>query len=119
MRENVVQMHPELPDDYCVCLDDLENQEEVKKMLKCIDDQIEEAFHELITDKNPVRGYINARNIMQGALDLLPLEETQKMLDSYFLLTADSRGEAQADIIEDYLKGLQSANRKVNATEEI
>ena len=109
MSDNVVQLHPEFPDDYCICLDDLDNQEEVKKMLAFVDEQMEEASHAVSTDINPVRGYIRARGIMQCAFDLLPLKETQKMLDDYFLQIANSRGQAQAEIIEDYLKGCQNA----------
>ena len=110
MSKNDVQLHPEFPDDYCICLDDLENQEEVKKMLKCIDAQMEEALHVVSTDKNPVRGYIDARNIMQCAFDHLPMKETQNMLDAYFLQIANSRGQAQTEIIDDYLKRLQCIN---------
>lgn len=108
-KDNVVQLHPEFPDDYCVCLDDLDNQEEVKKMLECLDDQVEQASYAVSTDMNPVNGYIRARGILQCAFDYLPLKETQKMLDDYFLQIANSRGQAQTEIIEQYLKGLQNA----------
>ena len=47
---------------------------------------------------------------MECAFDLLPLEEIQKMLDAYFLQIANSRGQAQAEIIKDYLKERQDAN---------
>jgi hypothetical protein len=110
MSDNVVQLQPEFPDDYCICLDDLDNQEEVSKMLQFVDDQLEEALHAVSTDMNPVRGYIRAKNIMECAFDLLPLEEIQKMLDAYFLQIANSRGQAQAEIIKDYLKERQDAN---------
>ena len=108
MSDNVVQLQPEFPDDYCICLDDLDNQEEVRKMLQCVDEQLEEASHAVSTDMNPVRGYIRARSIMECAFDLLPLGEIQKMLDAYFLQIANSRGQAQAEIIEQYLKGCQN-----------
>ena len=109
MSDNVVQLHPEFPDDYCICLDDLDNQEEVSKMLQFVDDQLEEALRAVSTDMNPVRGYIRARSIMECAFDLLPLEEIQKMLDAYFLQIANSRGQAQMEIVEQYLKGLENA----------
>ena len=109
MSDNVVQLHPEFPDDYCICLDDLDNQEEVSKMLQFVDEQLEEALHAVSTDMNPVRGYIRARSIMECAFDLLPLEEIQKMLDAYFLQIANSRGQAQMEIVEQYLKGLENA----------
>jgi len=108
MSVNVVQLQPDYPDDYCICLDDLDNQEEVRKMLQFVDEQLEDALHAVSTDMNPVRGYIRARNIMECAFDLLPLEEIQKMLDAYFLQIANSRGQAQAEIIEDYLKASQN-----------
>ena len=46
---------------------------------------------------------------MECAFDLLPLEEIQKMLDAYFLQIANSRGQAQMEIVEQYLKGLENA----------
>ena len=109
MSDNVVQLHPEFPDDYCICLDDLDNQEDVSKMLQFVDEQIDEAYKTVSTDMNPVRGYIRARGIIQCAFDLLPLEEIQKMLDAYFLQIANSRGQAQMEIVEQYLKGLENA----------
>ena len=109
MSEKVIQLQPEFPEDDYIRLDDLDNQEEVRKMLEFLDEQIDEAYKTVSTDMNPVRGYIRARGIIQCAFDLLPMEETQKMLDEYFLQIANSRGQAQAEIIEQYLKGLQNA----------
>ncbi len=108
MSEKVIQLQTEFPEDDYVCLDDLDNLEDVRKMLDFLDEQIDEAYKTVSTDMNPVRGYIRARSILQCAFDLLPLEETQKMLDAYFLQIANSRGQAQAEIIEQYLKGLEN-----------
>ena len=108
MSDKVIQLQPDVPEDDYICLDDLDNQEEVRRMLALLDEQIDEAYKTVSTDMNPVRGYIGARRILQCAFDLLPLKETQKMLDAYFLKIANAKGQAQAEIIEQYLKGLEN-----------
>lgn len=109
MSEKVIKLQTEFPEDDYVCLDDLDNQEDVRIMLGFLDEQIDEAYKTVSTDMNPVRGYIRARSILQCVFDLLPLKETQKMLDAYFLQIAYSRGQAQAEIIEYYRKEHQDA----------
>ena len=107
MSDNVIQLYPDLPEDYCIGLDDLDNQDEIRKMLECLDMQVAEALSAVSGDINPVNGYVRARNILQCAFDQTPMEETPKMLDAYFLQIANSRGRVQAQIIEEYLKGIQ------------
>lgn len=78
MSDNVIQLHPDLPEDYCIGLDDLDNQDEVRKMLEFLDMQVVEALSTVSGDINPVNGYVRARSILQCACDQVPMEETQK-----------------------------------------
>lgn len=109
MSDKMTQQQTEFPEEKYIRLDDLENQEDVRKMLAFLDEQIDEAYKTVSTAMNPVRGYIRASSILQCAFDLLPLKETRKMLDAYFLQIANSRGQAQAEIIEYYRKEHQDA----------